>query len=57
MVGGVDALFAPALVLLPLLAMPPFDSVAAAAAAMTTTIKNKGNGGSGGSLAAARPRC
>ena len=57
MVGGVDALFAPALVLLPLLTMPPFDSVAAAAAAMTTTIKNKGNGGSGGSAAAARLRC
>ena len=56
-VGGADALFAPALVLLPLLAMPPFDSVAAAAAATTTTIKTKGNGGSGGSLAAARPRC
>jgi len=55
-VGGADALFAPVLVLLPLLAMPPFDSVAAAAAATTTTIKNKGNGGSGGSAAAARPR-
>jgi hypothetical protein len=55
-VGGADELFAPALVLLPLLAMPPFDSVAAAAAATMTTIKNKGNGSSGGSLAAARPR-
>ncbi len=52
--GGADALFAPVLVLLPLLAMPPFNSVAAAAAATTTTtIKNKGNGGSGGSLVAA----
>ncbi len=49
-------MFAPALVLLPLLAMPPFDSVATAAAATTMTITNKGNGGSGGSLAAARPR-
>jgi hypothetical protein len=57
MVGDVDALFAPALVLNPLLVMPPFDSVAAAAAAMRTSIKNKGNGGSGGSLAVARPRC
>jgi hypothetical protein len=55
-VGGADALFAPALILLPLLVMPPF-AVAAAAAATTTTIKNKGNGGSDGSLAAARPRC
>jgi hypothetical protein len=56
-VGGADGLFAPALVLLPLLAMPPFDSVAATAAATTTrTLKNKGNGGSGGSLALARPR-
>ena len=55
-VGGADELFAPALVLLPLLAMPPFDSVAAAAAATMTTIKNKGNGSSGGSLAAVRPR-
>ncbi len=52
-VGGVDALFAPALVLLPLLAMPPFDSLAAAAAATRTMIKNKGKGGSSGSLAAA----
>ncbi len=42
--------------LLPLLAMPPFDSVAAAAAAATTAIKNKGNSGSSGSLAAARRR-
>jgi hypothetical protein len=56
-VGGADALFAPALVLLPLLAMPLFDSVAAAAAATTTTIKNKSNGGSGVSLAAAWLRC
>ncbi len=39
--------------LLPLLTMPPFDSVAEAAAATATTIKNKGNGGSSGSLAAA----
>jgi hypothetical protein len=42
--------------LLPLLAMPPFDSVAAAAAATTTTIKIKGNCVSSGSLAAARRR-
>ncbi len=56
-VGGANAFFAPALVLLPLLAMPLLGSVAAAAAATTTTIKNKGNGGSGGSLAAAWPRC
>ncbi len=39
--GGADALFAPALILLPLLAMPPFDSVAVVAAATTTTIKTK----------------
>ncbi len=43
--GSADA-FAPALVFLPLLAMPLFDSVAAVAAATTTMIKNKGNGGS-----------
>ena len=53
--GSADA-FAPALVFLPLLAMPPFDSVAAVAAASMTTIKNKGNGSSSGSLAAARRR-
>ena len=39
--GGADALFAPVLVLLPLLAMQPFDSVAAAVAVTTTTIKTK----------------
>ncbi len=38
--GSPDA-FAPALVFFPLLAMPPFDSVAAVAAATTTTIKTK----------------
>ncbi len=54
--GSADA-FAPALVFLPLLAMPPLDSVAAVAAATTTTIKNKGNGSSSGSAAAARRRC
>ncbi len=54
--GSADA-FAPALVFLPLLAMPLFDSVAAVAAGTMTTIKNKGNGGSSGSLAAARRRC
>jgi hypothetical protein len=54
-VGGVDALFPTALVLLPLLAMPPFDSVAGGGSSNDDTIKNKGNGGSSGSLAAARP--
>jgi hypothetical protein len=41
MMGGDDALFAPALVLLPLIAMQPFNSVAAVAAVTTTTIKTK----------------
>jgi hypothetical protein len=41
MMGGNDALFAPALVLLPLIAMQPFNSVAAVAAVTTTTIKTK----------------
>ncbi len=41
MMGGDDALFAPAFVLLPLIAMQLFDSVAAVAAVTTTTIKTK----------------
>ena len=41
MMGGDDALFAPALVLLSLIAMQPFDFVAAVAAVTTTTIRTK----------------
>jgi hypothetical protein len=41
MMGGDDALFAPARVLLPLIAMQLFNSVAAVAAVTTTMIKTK----------------
>jgi hypothetical protein len=41
MMGGDEALFAPALVLLPLIVMQPFDSVAAVAAVTMTTIKQR----------------
>ncbi len=51
--GGAETLFSQVLLILPLLVMPPFDSVAAAAAAMTTTIENKGNGSNGSSAVAA----
>ena len=53
MMGGDDALFAPALVLLPLIALQPFDSVAAVAAVTTTTIKTKAAAGAAAEEAAA----